>query len=398
MNGRFYGLDRLKIALTMLVIAHHAGQPYGGSGGFWYFESREPSIHLGTFFSVNAGFFMSLFFFISGYFTPASLDRKGPGLFLSDRAKRIGLPILFGFLIMVPLLTYAFYIHFRAYPDIGFWQYYLGVYFGLDGEPAGWTGPSWPDMQFAHLWFLEHLLVYAGLYACYRYVRRGRRTEKERKRTAIRNGPILLFALAVSLATFAVRIRHPIDHWTGFLGIIQTEFAHVPQYAALFIAGLLAYRRDWISTLSTKVGLAWLIVGLSIAFLRYSGILTVYAQGGANLESLLYSAVETLLCVGMCIGLTWLFRTAFNKAGALTDRLSSASFTVYVLHVPILVALQFALAGITMPIFAKFAVVAAAGTILSFAVGLLMRQIAKRVRKLVSNLDKKRESSQHAAA
>jgi glucan biosynthesis protein C len=42
-----------------------------------------------------------------------------------------------------------------------FFVYYRDVYFGLEEQPAGWTGPSWPDLQFGHLWFVQHLLVFA---------------------------------------------------------------------------------------------------------------------------------------------------------------------------------------------------------------------------------------------
>jgi hypothetical protein len=42
-----------------------------------------------------------------------------------------------------------------------FFVYYRDVYFGLGEQPAGWTGPSWPDLQFGHLWFVQHLLVFA---------------------------------------------------------------------------------------------------------------------------------------------------------------------------------------------------------------------------------------------
>jgi len=59
----------------MLVVAHHACQPYGGSGGVWYFKSEQLT-HLGRFFAVNQAFFMGLFFFISAYFVPSSYDRK----------------------------------------------------------------------------------------------------------------------------------------------------------------------------------------------------------------------------------------------------------------------------------------------------------------------------------
>src|SRR5690348_10114210 len=105
-------LDNLKIALTMLVVAHHAGQPYGGSNGWWFMNSKQTT-HLGHFFAVNAGFFMSLFFLISAYFLPASLEKKGGARFLKDRLKRLGIPLLVGFLIIIPILMYAYYENFR---------------------------------------------------------------------------------------------------------------------------------------------------------------------------------------------------------------------------------------------------------------------------------------------
>ena len=48
---------------------------------------------------------MSLFFFVSGYFVPASYDRKGRHDFLKDRFHRLGIPFLIMTLIGWPLLV-----------------------------------------------------------------------------------------------------------------------------------------------------------------------------------------------------------------------------------------------------------------------------------------------------
>ena len=88
-------LDNLKIGLTALVIAHHAGQAYGPTGGQWPIFSPERSPVLGPFFGVNAAFFMGLFFLISGYFLPRAYDHKGAVTFLKDRFRRLGIPLLF---------------------------------------------------------------------------------------------------------------------------------------------------------------------------------------------------------------------------------------------------------------------------------------------------------------
>lgn len=42
-SDRLYFIDNLKIALIMLVVAHHAGQAYG-PGGWWFFWMMNLSI------------------------------------------------------------------------------------------------------------------------------------------------------------------------------------------------------------------------------------------------------------------------------------------------------------------------------------------------------------------
>src|SRR5215813_6790481 len=122
-------LDALKVVLTVLVIAHHAGQPYGPTGGRWPIFEAERAAILGPFFSVNAAFFMGLFFLISAYFLPTSFDRKGAASFLGDRFVRLGIPLAVGY----------------------------AVFSALEQK-----------LDVAHLWFVAHLLAYALLYAAWR--------------------------------------------------------------------------------------------------------------------------------------------------------------------------------------------------------------------------------------
>lgn len=372
-TNRQHDLDYLKVALTCLVVAHHAGQPYGGSNGFWYVESAAQT-DLGAFFSVNAAFFMSLFFFISAVFLPGSFDRKAAPRFLADRLKKLGLPLLGGFLALIPVIMYAYYVNFRPYGSRSFFDYYANVYFGLGGMPPDWSGPSWPDMQFGHLWFIEHLLVYACMYAAARWMAdnllpvRKLAAKPETAHPPLRNAGLLLCAVVLSFITYAVRTVSPIDQWTGFLGFIQAEYAHVPQYAAFFIAGIYAYRRRWLRTMAPQVGLAWLAVGLLLAAGRYGGLLG-YSPGGTGRDALIYAFVETFLAVGLSVGLLYLFRRYANRPVRLLARLSAASFTVYVIHVPVLVLLQYMLRYLEIAAMGKFLATAAIGIVLSYAIG-----------------------------
>lgn len=363
---RLYFLDNLKVALIMLVVAHHAGQPYGGSEGWWYFKTVD-SPGLGAFFAVNAAFFMSLFFMISAYFVPVAYDKKGAGRFIKERFWRLGIPLIIGFLILIPLLMYIYYMNFRDYPSISFWTYYVTIYFGIGNQPIDWTGPSWPDMNFGHLWFIEHLLLYTLLYVIFRFlIKKSSTTEIKCKFPG--HVKILLFTSVVAIVTFAIRIWYPIDHWVGFLGFIQTEFAHVPQYVGFFIAGLIAARRGWMENIPRSIGVTWLAIGVILALIMYSGVLRFFQTGGYSWGSLAFSVYETFLCSALCIGLIYLFHEKFSKTNVLLSHLSSHSFTVYVIHVPVVVALQFAFENLGISAYAKFGLVTLFGIIFSFVI------------------------------
>ena len=118
---RLLYLDNLKVCLTVLLIFHHAGQAYG-NGGAWAYHPSNPAEFMPWiwhFFSVNAAFFMGLFFLISGYFVPTSFDKQGAKVFVKKKLIRLGIPLLLmGGLIAVlsgkPEIAHMWYIESLA--------------------------------------------------------------------------------------------------------------------------------------------------------------------------------------------------------------------------------------------------------------------------------------------
>lgn len=98
-----YFIDNLRVALTVPVIAHHVGQAYGPTGGYWVIQEEPRAAILAPFFAIDRAYLMSVFFMISGYFMVMSYDRHGPVEFLRGRVRRLGIPLaLFAFSIMPP--------------------------------------------------------------------------------------------------------------------------------------------------------------------------------------------------------------------------------------------------------------------------------------------------------
>ena len=106
LKPRLFYLDNLKSFLTAVVVAHHVGCIFIGGGWMYQVAVYRTSLQplCAALLGLDQAYFMALFFFVSGYFTPSSYDRKGRRAFLRDKAKRLGLPFLAYLFVFGPLL------------------------------------------------------------------------------------------------------------------------------------------------------------------------------------------------------------------------------------------------------------------------------------------------------
>ena len=331
---RYFYLDNIKIFLTLIVIIHHVGQAYGPTGGFWEFQNSlgEYIPWLGRFFGINAAYFMGFFFLISGYLVPMSYDRNNGNHFLQKRLLRYGVPLLFVFLIMKPLQMYFHYSFYTGNIPLSFSQYYTNVWFGIHGMPAYFiVTERFPEMNFGHAWFLEHLLVYSMFYWFLRKIFKRPFLSQESRSFSVMH--ILVISLIVAAISFIVRIWYPIDVWEGIFGFFQVEVAHWPQYLILFVTGIIAYRKNWLSTLKTRTGYASLLIGIlmAIAIYIFDGVWEIWA------------IYESFFAVFLIFGLVTLFREKGNRTTPFLKILSRCSYGAYIFHFPIVLTVQFVL-------------------------------------------------------
>jgi peptidoglycan/LPS O-acetylase OafA/YrhL len=344
-----YYLDNLRIVLTVLVIAHHVGQAYGPTGGYWPVQEASRAALLGPFFTVNRSFFMSLFFMISGFFTAGALERSGTRAFVLGRLRRLGIPVLVFAVLMLLARIYLFE------EKIGGWR---------DVFNAG------------HLWYLEHLLLFSLLYAL--WMRGGRRRESASPRPLPGWFAYPAFALAVASSSALVRIWSPIDRWFNLLGFFRVAFADLPRDLAFFMVGILAHRRGWFERYPARAGVGWLAAGLAAAAAWYvfeMGLLR-FLPPGETAMGIVYPLWEILLCIGMCVGLTVVFREGANFQGALGKWLAANQYSAYFWHPLLIVPLQMAVLPVPVAPLTKFALVTLVGVPVVFAWSRLMRLLS----------------------
>ncbi len=351
---RLHYIQWLRVFLVSLVVAHHAAQPYGPTGGEWPIDDPVSNPWIGPFFALNAAFFMGFFFLIAGYFTAGSYDRKGGGAFVRGRLIRLGVPLaFFTFCFMGP------FSYLGTDRSQGFLAYFLFTYIG-----------DWQILM-GHLWFVAQLLTFSLLYALWRVLPFSNGTPWTVP--APREWHILAFTLALGFVGAGVRSVYPQDVWIWILWLVPAEPAHLPQYVSLFVVGLIAGRGKWFADIETAVGARWFVIGLAaFAFSRLGG---PQMLSGLVDRQVLWGVLEAFVCVGLILGLLVGFRRYLSRPGRWLGRLDPNVYGVYLIHVIVVVGLQGAILEIALPAIVKAVIVTALGVPISFGLVALIRRI-----------------------
>ncbi|HEY2663710.1 MAG TPA: acyltransferase family protein, partial [Candidatus Binataceae bacterium] len=363
-----------------LVVSMHAAVTYSNVGSWYYTEKARLATAtlflLATYQAFLQAFFMAILFLVAGFFVPPACDRKGPAAFLRDRAFRLGLPTVLYMFLIGPLTEYYVAGSWRPRPPSSFaiqWVDHI-----RDGEFLSASGP---------LWFCVALLIFCFVYATFRVVR-GTADEPSTGSDVLPGNAVLwCFILVMAACTFLVRLVQPSG--SSFFNLQLADFS---QYVLMFIAGIVAYRRNWLTRFPYRRGLRWLTLGATVGFAlwlailifggAFKGNLRVYG-GGWYWQSAAFVLWESFVCVAICAGLTVLYRAKLNCQGRIAKFLSDNAFCVYVFHPPIVIGAARLLHGSGAAPLAKFAAVTIIGVTVTFALSSLVLRRIPLLRRIV---------------
>lgn len=343
-------IDRLRSILTAFVILHHTAITYGAIGGwFWYELKPSQSISsqvLIQFCTINQAYFMGFFFLLAGYFTPASLERKGYGWFIGDRFNRLGLPLLAFMLILGPLtvaMAHAADHHGEFWPVFP----YLAQHFVLIPGP---------------LWFAEALLLFTLGYCAWRALfgpplAAGTRTP----RAVPRGRAWLLCALLTGLGALGIRQLIPVG-----VNIAALQLGYFATYIVLFAVGIAAWRHDWIRQLnwgSARIGIYAALIALPVMPAGVAASEIFHLKGnfatGLSWQAILYAMWEPFVAWGVIAAWLLFMRRFGNAPSRLWSWLNRRAYAVYIIHPPVLVGISVLLHSWIAPALLKFAVTGA---------------------------------------
>jgi fucose 4-O-acetylase-like acetyltransferase len=332
---RLHSLDAVRaFALLSGVVLHAAMTFMPGLAAFGFPADVSQSPQLQTAFFVIHMFRMSLFFFIGGYFARRMFHRDGQKAFVRDRLKRIGIPMLAGWLFFGPLAMVLVYVAFG--PSL----------------PAGVTPPKPTGFPWAHIWFLYYLAMLYVIVLAVRAVfvrwfdadgrRRARLDAWLANVLANPAGPAVI-AAPVAIALYSA------PNWIPWSGIPSPDTGLLPSTAALIAFGvafglgwLLQRQRDAFAVMRARWDL-----NLSVAVLCTVGCLWMLQRmpNPFVIEPTIKLAFAATYALGIW---TWVFglvgvATRFlTKARPSIRYLADSSYWIYLAHLPVVFALQLA--------------------------------------------------------
>jgi hypothetical protein len=321
---------------------------------------NSPSTTLSVIFFVIHIFRMTVFYFIAGFFGRMVFHRRGFRYFVRDRAKRIGIPLVAGWMIIAP-------------PTIAIVLWGLIRTFGLETLQNA-SDQSQGGFPWTHLWFLYYLCIFYLLALMLHWF-----TSRVIDRSGgFRSLIDKLVSFSVRLNFFPILLAAPIcillyfsEDWVLWAGIPTPDTGIAPQAAAMTGFGtafgigwimqrqmslLGIFKRFWPFNLMIAVALTAYCLSLAglkldiVALSQEVGIQTAPAlepdsQMAPGWPRFSYTAAYTMAIWFWTFAIVGGALRYCSGFSARRRYLADSSYWLYLIHLPIIFFLQVLMAG-----------------------------------------------------
>ena len=317
-------IDRLRVYVILLLIPFHAAIIYLNGKSYISDDSGGYPVVLCFFVFYLYHFFMDLLFFISGYSSFHSSEKRGLKKFLSERSKKLLLVFIAGFALICPVCAY-----FTGILHNGF----SGNIFSFYTE---FMGPKIADyMGWGHFWFLLYLFIITVIAVPILY---------RLKSHCIRISSRALITVFLAGHLLIESLLRPL--FPGNLMVVG-DYANLLSYTLSFVYGwFTAVNRKHQEYISDKSGV-FLFAGVSgyiglciIFFLGLEGKIDFLNQlsvvktiAGFKPEIVLFNALTGLYAWSWILFWIGFGYKKLNQETQLLKFSSRYSFTVYIWHI-----------------------------------------------------------------
>jgi glucans biosynthesis protein C len=346
--NRRYDLDWLRTLAVLLLVPFHAALVFIQDPKLVvYLKDTANCLLLQQFASFINVWQMPLLFWIAGASSYYALSSASPRQYLRERALRLGVPLAFGLLVLVPVMTYIHYFEIPNRP--GLLDHYVG-FFTRATDLTGLDGGFTP----AHLWFIAFLAIFSCLaLPLFRWLRQPAGQRLLGASAAWLNGRGLLLLLALPLALASA---------TGILGA-QNPLVY-------FLVFLLGYWLSGDQRFQQAIDRdTFIYLGLGVVLFAGQVYFDV-SRTNPHFEgvSSVFLLAETLARWAWTLTLLGLGHRLLNFSNRALKYLGEVSYPFYILHLSVLTAVSFFMVQVNTDPAVKYLLIVALTTVASFAI------------------------------
>ena len=348
-SSRLDYLDATRAFALVLGIVFHASLSFSPIFMGWAVQDISTSPLVGAFMTVSHSFRMETFFLLAGFLGHVTFHRKDAGEFVRSRVLRIVVPFVVGWFILRPLIVSAWIMGSASLRgDYDFWVGIQAGFKSLGTLPAGIFAGT-------HLWFLYYLAMITGLTLVLRGLVKSTGSWQvaiARRADALvawlANSRFSLPALAVPTAVALWFMRY----W-GMDTPDQSLRPHFPVlaiYGSGFVLGwLLSRQRELVAPFSRLTPERWVFVAVGITAVHFLGRIQLDLNHPHHTAAHIAFVVSYALMMWTLVFLTiGIFRKFCAQPRPCIRYVADSSYWLYLVHLPIVVWLQVAVAEVTL--------------------------------------------------
>jgi glucans biosynthesis protein C len=364
-------LDAVRLLVVLGLVFFHASLVFDARDDYYI---KNPQTTEATTWLAGLGvvWAMPALFLIAGVGSWYSVHRRGPRGFAMERLLRLGVPLVFATLTIIPVPQWlrrkaADPGYDGSYPQ--FLTEFFDVHLELSDFPFVLDGEYF---ETGHLWFVVLLLTFSLLLAplaAWLPAGRAARVRDALASAVARRGVVLAAALPVALVAAVLGMEEPFAGWSRWA------------YLLFFLYGLLLAADDRFRVAMRHDAVPAAVIG--VVLFGAAGV-ALGTAGGDPFTDMTGHAIVARVLFGTA-GWCWLVAilglldrpareeptappAGRSRRRAVYAYLGTAALPIYILHQPILVTVAYFVVRWQIPSLAKYAAIVALSFVVIFAV------------------------------
>lgn len=356
---RRYDLDWLRVSAFYILIFYHVGMIFVP----WEFHIKNPTTAewFETWMAFLSQWRLPLLFTISGAVVYYSLGKRNGKTFLRERFVRLGIPLIFGMLIIIPPQIYFERLmngeHFENY-----FQFWLTVF---EFVPYPFGG----SLSWHHLWYVLYILFYSIIaLPLFLFLRSRRSSSLKQKITQLLNRfPNSIYSITFLFLAFYYMLS-PIFPTTHSL--IDDWYNHSISFMFFLFGYLISSIPSFTDILVAKRKQSLIIAMIPAV------ILTLFVWGPtfeifdeeADWFFLLYGFMKWTFILPFLFVVFGYAKVLLNRSSKILSYLNESVYPLYILHQTVEIGFGYYIIQLSLPLMVKFVIL----VIVTFGISLLI--------------------------